>query len=188
MRHPALDLVNSLHVRAADVTEDRLDDPQWLAAFGRRWSLPTLDFESRASGLRELRELLRALIDELSATHDLKPESLKALARFLPTKATRVVLERLDGGRFRVAHLAEERECAIERIATAFAELVAADGGQRIKSCDNRHCRWTFYDGSRNRSRRWCDSSECGNVMKARAFRLRQRAARKRGARRASPA
>lgn len=170
------------------MTEDHLEDPQWLAAFWRKWSLPNLDPETGGSRLRQLRKLLRTLIDELSTTHDLGPESLEALARFLPTKATRVVLERLDAGGFRLAHLAEERECAIERIATAFAELVAADGGQRIKACDNEHCRWTFYDGSRNRSRRWCDSSECGNMMKARAFRQRQRAARKRRARRVGPA
>lgn len=188
MRHPALDLVNSLHIRSADLTEDHLDDPQWLSAFERRWSLPALVSESERSRLRELRELLRALTDELAATHDLGPDSLKALARFLPTKATRIMLERLEGGGFRLAHVAEERECGSERIATAFAELVAAGGAGRIKACDNEHCRWAFYDSSRNRSRRWCDSSECGNVMKARAFRQRQRVARKRGARRVSPA
>jgi iron complex outermembrane recepter protein len=31
------------------------------------------------------------------------------------------------------------------------------------------------YDESRNRIRIWCDSSECGNVMKVRRFRERQR-------------
>ena len=188
MRHPALELVNSLHIRAADLTEDHLDDPQWLAAFGRKWSLPALVSESERNRLRELRGLLRALIDELSATHDLAPESLKALAGFLPAKATRILLERLETGGFRVVHRLEERESGIERIATAFAELVAAGGGQRVKACANEHCRWAFYDGSRNRSRRWCDSSECGNVMKARAFRQRQRAIRKRGPRRLGPA
>lgn len=181
VRHPALELVNSFHIRGPDVAEDLFENTQWLGAFLRKWSLPALASESEQGLLRELRDLLRALIDELSGTHDLRPESLKSLERFLPSRASRVVLERLEAGEFRVARVVEEKECASERIAAAFAELVADDGGQRIKACDNEHCRWAFYDGSRNRSRRWCDSSECGNVMKARAFRQRRRLAKKRG-------
>lgn len=181
MRHPALDLVNSLHIRGPDVVEDLFEDPQWLAAFLRKWSLPGLASESERNRLHELRALLRALVDELSGTHDLRHESLKSLERFLPARSSRLVLERLEAGEFRLARVAEEKACPSELIASAFAELVADDGGQRIKACGNEHCRWAFYDGSRNRSRRWCDSSECGNVMKARAFRQRQRSAKKRG-------
>lgn len=181
MRHAALDLVNSFHIRGPDLATDRFEDTQWLAAFLRKWSLPALASESDRNRLRELRDSLRALIDELSGTHDLRPESLKSFERFLPSRVTRVVLQRLEAGEFRVARMAEERESACERIATAFADLLATDGGRRIKACANEHCRWAFYDDSRNRSRRWCCSSECGNVMKARAFRQRQRSAKKRG-------
>ena len=41
----------------------------------------------------------------------------------------------------------------------------------------NPDCRWAFYDGSKNRSGRWCDMASCGNRMKARAFRERAREA-----------
>jgi len=37
---------------------------------------------------------------------------------------------------------------------------------------------WAFYDESKNRSRRWCSAAECGNLIKVRRFRERQRAAR----------
>lgn len=45
----------------------------------------------------------------------------------------------------------------------------------RLKTCANPACRWVFYDASRNRSARWCAMGECGDVMKARAYRERRR-------------
>jgi len=46
---------------------------------------------------------------------------------------------------------------------------------QRLKACANPDCQWVYYDASRNRSGRWCSMSECGDVMKARAYRARSR-------------
>jgi predicted RNA-binding Zn ribbon-like protein len=45
----------------------------------------------------------------------------------------------------------------------------------RLKACANPDCQWIYYDGSRNRSGRWCSMNECGEVMKARAYRRRTR-------------
>lgn len=45
----------------------------------------------------------------------------------------------------------------------------------RLKLCDMDTCRYAFYDGSRNRSGRWCDMAVCGNRAKTRAFRERHR-------------
>ena len=53
-----------------------------------------------------------------------------------------------------------------------------AEGGwARLKACANPDCQWVYYDGSRNRSGRWCSMNECGDVMKARAYRRRARQA-----------
>ncbi len=46
---------------------------------------------------------------------------------------------------------------------------------QRLKACANPDCQWVYYDASRNRSGRWCSMGECGDVMKARAYRARSR-------------
>lgn len=48
---------------------------------------------------------------------------------------------------------------------------------QRLKACANPACQWVYYDASRNRSGRWCSMGECGDVMKARAYRARTRTA-----------
>ena len=42
----------------------------------------------------------------------------------------------------------------------------------RLKSCS--HCRWAYYDRSRNRSARWCSMELCGNRAKTRAYRRRR--------------
>lgn len=63
----------------------------------------------------------------------------------------------------------------IGRIAASFSELLAGDDVRRMKICDNDDCRWIFFDESRNRARRWCDDRACGNLLKVRRFRERQK-------------
>ena len=46
---------------------------------------------------------------------------------------------------------------------------------ERIRYCANVECRWVFFDRSRSGRRRWCHPESCGNRMKVRAFRARQR-------------
>jgi predicted RNA-binding Zn ribbon-like protein len=51
------------------------------------------------------------------------------------------------------------------------ADLLTSGELDRIKQCaDEQGCGWMFFDTSRNRSRRWCDMSDCGNRAKARRF------------------
>ena len=51
----------------------------------------------------------------------------------------------------------------------------------RVRVCANDPCGWLFVDQSRNRSRRWCDMSDCGNKVKARRHYARVRAERSGG-------
>ena len=48
------------------------------------------------------------------------------------------------------------------------------DRWQRLKICASDECRWSFYDGSRNRGGTWCKMETCGNVIKNRAYRARR--------------
>jgi predicted RNA-binding Zn ribbon-like protein len=54
--------------------------------------------------------------------------------------------------------------------------LSAVEDGtwSRLKSCG--HCRWVFYDRSRNQAGAWCSMQACGGRLKARSYRRRQRA------------
>jgi predicted RNA-binding Zn ribbon-like protein len=57
---------------------------------------------------------------------------------------------------------------------SALTLLIQADLS-RIKQCNGNHCGWLFFDGTKNKSRQWCDMSVCGNRAKASALRARAR-------------
>nr|WP_230322832.1 CGNR zinc finger domain-containing protein [Cellulomonas hominis] len=61
-------------------------------------------------------------------------------------------------------------------VLAALHRAVASGEWARLKACANPDCQWVYHDGSRNRSGRWCSMDECGDVMKARAYRRRARA------------
>jgi len=67
-------------------------------------------------------------------------------------------------------------ERALWPVARAMGELLASDSLSRVKECASDTCSWVFLDSSRNRCRRWCDMSSCGNREKARRHRVARRA------------
>ena len=50
----------------------------------------------------------------------------------------------------------------------AAADLLTSDQLRIVRFCEAPDCEWLFLDNSRNRSRRWCDMTTCGNRQKAR--------------------
>jgi predicted RNA-binding Zn ribbon-like protein len=72
-------------------------------------------------------------------------------------------------------------ESALDRllwpIARSAAELLTGDELDQVRVCGAGDCNWLFMDTSRNRSRRWCEMSTCGNRAKARRYQQRKRQA-----------
>lgn len=60
-------------------------------------------------------------------------------------------------------------------IAQAAADLLTSDELRIVRWCEAPDCQWLFLDHSRNRSRRWCDMTVCGNRQKARRHYQRAR-------------
>jgi predicted RNA-binding Zn ribbon-like protein len=62
-----------------------------------------------------------------------------------------------------------------------FGILLTVRGAQeqgtwsRLQVCANDECRWAFYDRSKNRQGHWCSMAVCGNRLKTRELRARQR-------------
>lgn len=52
-------------------------------------------------------------------------------------------------------------------IAYSFAGLLTSEMRHRVRECLGEGCGWLFLDVSKNRSRKWCDMSDCGNRAKA---------------------
>ncbi len=50
----------------------------------------------------------------------------------------------------------------------AAADLLTSEQLRIVRFCEAPDCEWLFLDHSRNRSRRWCDMTTCGNRQKAR--------------------
>jgi predicted RNA-binding Zn ribbon-like protein len=60
-------------------------------------------------------------------------------------------------------------------MARSAAELLTSSKLDRVKVCAGEGCGWMFLDESRNASRRWCDSRDCGNRERVRRHLARKR-------------
>lgn len=78
---------------------------------------------------------------------------------------------------------ADALESILWPVAKSAAELLTSEQAKRVRQCEEfeaTECGWLFLDETRNRSRRWCSMSSCGNRAKARRHyhRTRKSAAR----------
>jgi predicted RNA-binding Zn ribbon-like protein len=171
---PPLRLVQ-LFVNTVDLEHGRewLPDPGALAAWAREQRLvPAATRFSRAD-LRRALELREAFRDLLRANSDAKAEkaALEILAQAAGRAHLTVAFER------GAPPTLEPRASGIDRLCGRLVSIAAGamlDGSwERLKAC--RNCRWAFFDESKNRSARWCSMQLCGNRLKTRAYRRRQR-------------
>ena len=156
---------------------DQLADPVRLGAWLAERELLDEGERLGAADLQravEVREALRGLL-LANAGADLDPGAVASLNR--SARDARLLVRFGDDGR---AGLEPEPEAAgVERAVARLLAIVytaMAEGTwARLKACRNHACEWAFYDHSKNRSGRWCTMEVCGNAMKARAYRSRQR-------------
>jgi predicted RNA-binding Zn ribbon-like protein len=181
-----LDFANTLDSRPTDEPRDLLDSYEALL----RWSLQAKALDD--PWLARLRELATrrqrqamAVLGRARALREAIFEVFAASSRGLETPHR--ALHVLDGSlkealRHRRLVAADasyrwawEDEEALERmlwpVAVSAAELLTSDRLDRVRVCAARDCDWLFLDQSRNRSRRWCDMTVCGNRAKVRRFR-----------------
>lgn len=169
------EFVNSVHYDSG-TTHEHLDSPAALRSFLAEHGFG--DLTARPADLRraiEVREALRAVMLANNGA-PLDPDAIPALNR--AAARAKVVAAFDDNTSWRVEPVANGVDRALgQMLATVFRAM--SDGSwERMKACGDPTCRWAFYDGSKNRSGRWCDMATCGNRMKARAFRERARTRR----------
>ena len=155
----ALELVNSEWWRGRPGrVDDKLLDEEWLGAFAGELGL---SLPAPVEELTALRALLRLLVEGRGDARDLDAWVARAPLR-----------RRIVGGEVTYEPVARDWDWALSEIAASF---LALDDRTRIKTCANHECQWSFYDESKNRSRRWCGAASCGTADKVRRFRARQR-------------
>ncbi len=126
---------------------------------------------------RELREALYRIFSALATGGEPPGSDLAVLDRHLAAALPDLRLLRGDGGfEWRLPSSSDEPAELLRPIALAAADLLRSGRLDRVKECAGESCTWMFIDTSRNRSRRWCDMSDCGNRAKARRFYRRHRA------------
>jgi predicted RNA-binding Zn ribbon-like protein len=147
---------------------------RWLAerGFGADATPPREVDRERAIALREaLRGLAR---HHHAAPHD--PPDAPELAVLDAIARDATLHLRFDPAP-RHAPAGTGSDAALALVLGIVAEAMADGTWSRLKACPGPHCGWLFYDGSRNRSRQWCSMALCGNRVKGREFRARQRRA-----------
>ena len=76
-------------------------------------------------------------------------------------------------------HVTEPAAPLVHRIGAqsgfAFADLIRLRETERLRFCDAADCTAVLIDLSRNRSRRYCDTGNCGNRQHVAAYRARLR-------------
>ena len=120
----------------------------------------------------ELRTLVRSFLQCDPAERSGNRDAVRALNRTL--KLFPLVVAADEGGMV----LRTAREDALAGLSPIVAEFY--DGSRngtldRLKMCASDECRRVFFDRSKPSTRRWCMSSLCGNRMKTRSYRERQR-------------
>lgn len=169
---PALDLAGTVRSRReepVDVLAAPADLERWVAqcdALPDRVTADVATFESALS----LREAIYRLALDRVLERPFDPGSLAILndtaAGPVPT------LELRDAG----LRISGDLPAVLSHIARS-AIAVLADPDVCLKECGRAGCTRIYLDRSRGARRTWCGMDECGNRVKAAAYRARKRAA-----------
>ena len=195
---PCLDFVNTLAWRLTDRPVEYLGSYEDLLAWGRQAGLLAPDETEVLSGWaatdpEEARETLSRAVALREAVHRVFSAAIAGEPRDEGALSTlnRELSEALS--RLRVAPAAGDAYVwAWDRggeedgggpplarplwpVARSAAELLTSAKLGRVKVCGGEGCGWMFVDESRNASRKWCESRDCGNRERVRQYLARKK-------------
>jgi predicted RNA-binding Zn ribbon-like protein len=156
---------------------EQLADPAALDAF-----LDREGFTGRREGTAHELAQVRGLRTALRGIWDAdEPEVVTVVNRLLGDARTRPRLTRHDAFDWHL-HMTDPDAPLVDRMGTeaamAIVDLLRAGELGRLRHCAADDCEAVLVDLSRNRSRRYCDTGNCGNRQHVAAYRARQAAER----------
>lgn len=170
---PWLDLVNSELWDGFGNFTECLDDSRWIRSFVRYWKLHIAPCDPAAlKALRELRTLLRHLVEKSSGTGTLPAEDLAKLNSWLKVPVFPRLVEHQSGFTLQLQPAQIGWRQDVAAIARSFGDSLLHQAKGHLKICANNDCRWIFIDRTKGNVRRWCNDATCGNrdrVRRARA-------------------
>lgn len=126
---------------------------------------------SRAKSFREALHGLAAAID---AGRQPPSDVLATIGDVLATAYANGRLVPHEGTLQWIAGNEDDLDRIVWEIGRAAGRLVVSPRLARLRACAAHDCGWWFVDDTKNRSRRWCDMTLCGNREKLRRFRARK--------------
>jgi len=124
----------------------------------------------------ELREAIYATCRSLAAKGIPSRKDLAVLNSVLRTALPNLELGiRGDGCCWEWADASTVSDRILWPVARSAADLITSTNSTRIRECAGDGCSWLFLDTSRNRRRKWCSMSSCGNRAKARRHYARKK-------------
>jgi predicted RNA-binding Zn ribbon-like protein len=192
----SLDFVNTVGSRLTDSPGEYLPTYEDLLDWSRQAGLLSLE---EAEGLFRqarvdpegahktlsralaLREAIHRLISAHIAGESRDENDLSALNRELSIALSHLRVVPADGSYTWGWDLSEDQgktplDSTLWPVAQSAAQLLTSEKLGRVKLCAGEGCGWVFLDESRNSSRRWCDSRDCGNRERVRRHLARKRA------------
>jgi predicted RNA-binding Zn ribbon-like protein len=133
-----------------------------------------------ASGLLQaaltLREVVHRIFLALAEGRVPAPADLQAVTLTHAATLARARLLPRQDGTFAWAWRPADglAEALLGPVALSALSLLQGLDPLRVKQCGGQHCGWLFFDTTKNRRRRWCEMSVCGNRAKQRALRQRR--------------
>jgi len=170
--HLSIDLTWTLRYRNVSPTELLItprDLRRWTSSHGLKTS-----GQIRDQDLARFRELREAIFESF----------FRAVDGRLPSESERRVINEnaasspyipafASNGSITLKHDGSGVDAALSTVARDAIELLALRDG-RLRRCEGPGCALIFYDESRPGTRRWCDTSRCGNRVNTHSYRKRR--------------
>ena len=119
----------------------------------------------------ELRETFYRIFSSLADGKAAPNKDLETFNRFFSrTMMNSKIVKTPQGYKWDLAEDHANLEWILGPLIRSAADLLISKELKRVKKCGDPACGWLFLDTSRNRSRRWCNMSACGNRAKASRF------------------
>jgi len=121
---------------------------------------------------REIRENIYQILSDTAHGHPIKITDIRVFNKALASTLSHARLAPSEGGlRWDWDPGSDKLDSVIWPAVKSAVDLLTSEGIKRVGQCaDEEGCGWLFWDSSRNRSRRWCAMSDCGNRAKVRRF------------------
>ena len=131
-----------------------------------------IEAEAVLEKAREIRENIYQILSDTAHGRPIKIACLKGFNKALASTLSHSRLAPSEGGlRWDWDSHPDKLDSVIWPVVRSAVDLMTSEALERVGQCaDEKGCGWLFWDSSRNRSRRWCAMSDCGNRSKVRRF------------------